>query len=606
MIDLYFRDLVLPGLFETARTAVHRFTYSRKSMSVQKYLVETFGSLLQIPEEGTSPERYRVLRRNITVLMLLITIIPLSLMAFINYHQYQTALKDEIMAPLRVLVNKTKHSFELFLAGRMSTVKFIASAYSYEHLANERNLNRIFRGLKEEIKGFVDIGLIDSNGVQVSYVGPYELKGKNYAEQSWFQQVKVNGTYISDVFMGYRKFPHIVMAVQHVTDTGEAWIVRATIDTTQFDDLIASMGLDRQSEAFLVNRNGILQTDSKFCGNVLDTCPVEIPPKSFEPNVIEKKDSRGRDILLAYAYFSHPDFILMVIKPQAEVLRAWYTLKSELVLLFVISVVVIVLVVLRLTNVLVDRMRDSDTRRELAYREMQHSHKLSSVGRLAAGVAHEINNPMAIINEKAGLIKDLIEFNPQFPDKEKFLGLVGAIAQSVDRCRAITHRLLGFARRMEVEIEVLDLNQVVKETTGFLEKEALYRNIKLRLRLDEGLPRIATDRGQLQQVFLNMLNNAFAAVQDGGLVSVATWIKDKDTVGVTIQDDGIGMSEDTLKHIFEPFFTTKKGTGTGLGLSITYGIVKRLGGDIQVNSKLGQGTVFTVFLPRKSKEGLGE
>jgi two-component system NtrC family sensor kinase len=296
----------------------------------------------------------------------------------------------------------------------------------------------------------------------------------------------------------------------------------------------------------------------------------------------------------------------MVIKPQAEVLRAWYTLKSELVLLFVISVVVIVLVVLRLTNVLVDRMGDSDTRRELAYREMQHSHKLSSVGRLAAGVAHEINNPMAIINEKAGLIKDLIEFNPQFPDKEKFLGLVGAIAQSVDRCRAITHRLLGFARRMEVEIEVLDLNQVVKETTGFLEKEALYRNIKLRLRLDEGLPRIATDRGQLQQVFLNMLNNAFAAVQDGGLVSVATWIKDKDTVGVTIQDDGIGMSEDTLKHIFEPFFTTKKGTGTGLGLSITYGIVKRLGGDIQVNSKLGQGTVFTVFLPRTSKEGLGE
>jgi len=147
--------------------------------------------------------------------MLLITIIPLVLMAAINYHLYQGALKDEIVAPLRVLVNKTKHSFELFIASRLSTVNFIASAYSYEQLADEKNLNRIFLVLKKEIEGFVDLGLIDSSGTQVSYVGPYELKGKNYSDQSWFQQVKVAGVYISDVFIGYRRFPHIVIAVRH-------------------------------------------------------------------------------------------------------------------------------------------------------------------------------------------------------------------------------------------------------------------------------------------------------------------------------------------------------------------------------------------------------
>ena len=547
-------------------------------MPLKKYFLEKFGGLLEIPEEGTSPERYRVLRRNITVLMLLITIIPLALMAFINYHQYQTALKDEIMTPLSVLVNKTKHSFELFLAGRLSTVKFIASAYSYEQLADERNLNRIFRSLKQGVPGFVDIGLIDANGLQVSYVGPYELKGKNYAEQSWFQQVKVNGTYTSDVFMGYRKFPHIVMAVQHVTDTGETWTVRATLDTTRFDDLIGSMGLDRQSDAFLINRVGVLQTNSKFYGNVLDECPLEVPPRSLEPNVVEQKDPKGRDVMLAYAYFSSPDFILIVVKPRAQVLKAWYTLKGELVLLFLVSVVIIFLVVFKLTKVLVNRMRESDNRRELAYREMEHSHKLSSIGRLAAGVAHEINNPMAVVNEKAGLMKDLIEFTPNFPDKEKFLALLRAIVQSVERCRTITHRLLGFARRMDVEIEVLNINEIIKEATGFLEKEAMYRNIKLRLNLDENLSRIASDRGQLQQVFLNILNNAFAAVSDGGMVSVASFEKDIDTVGVTFHDDGCGMSEEIVKHMFEPFFTTKKGQGTGLGLSITYGIVKKARG----------------------------
>jgi two-component system, NtrC family, sensor kinase len=580
--------------------------YSRKWMSLKSSLMATLGGLMQVPEEGTSPERYRVLRRNIIVLMLLITIIPLLLMAFINYHQYQSALKDEIVAPLRILVSKTKHSFELFLAGRVSTVSFIASAYSYDDLANEKNLNRIFRVLKQEFKGFVDLGLIDANGVQVSYVGPYELKGKNYAEQSWFHQVKVNGVYVSDVFMGFRRFPHIVIAVQHVTDSGDSWILRATIDTARFDDLIASMGLDPQSDAFVINRSGVFQTTSKFYGKVLDNYPLAVPPPSSEPNVVGEKDPKGREVLMAYAYFNEWDFILMLVKPRAEVLKVWYTLKGELLVIFIASVLVIFVVVFGLTRVLVERVRESDEKRELAFRGIEHSQKLSSIGRLAAGVAHEVNNPLAVINEKAGLMKDLIGYTPGFPEKDKFLALVGTIIQSVERCRAITHRLLGFARRMDVEVEVLDINDIVKEVIGFLEKEALHRNIKLGLHLAVDLPRIASDRGQLQQVFLNILNNAFAAVEDGGTVSVTTWEKDIDTVVVTFQDNGQGMSEETLKHIFEPFFTTKKGHGTGLGLSITYGIVKRLGGEIEVHSKEGQGTRFTIYLPKKSKEESGK
>jgi two-component system NtrC family sensor kinase len=199
-------------------------------------------------------------------------------------------------------------------------------------------------------------------------------------------------------------------------------------------------------------------------------------------------------------------------------------------------------------------------------------------------------------------MKDLIEHTPDFPKREKFLALVQAILQSVDRCRNITHRLLGFARRMDVQIEVLDLNDVIGEVLGFLEKEALYRNIDLRLQLAENLPRIASDRGQLQQVLLNILNNAFAAVDDGGIVSITTWDADLDRVAVSIQDNGHGMNQETLKHIFEPFFTTKKGYGTGLGLPITYGIVKKLGGCIEVQSEEGRGTTFTVYLPKKPPE----
>jgi two-component system NtrC family sensor kinase len=237
---------------------------------------------------------------------------------------------------------------------------------------------------------------------------------------------------------------------------------------------------------------------------------------------------------------------------------------------------------------------------------MQESSKLASIGRLAAGVAHEVNNPLAIINEKAGLIKDLAEFTPDFPQKDRLVPLTGAILQSVDRCRTITQRLLGFARRMDVSVQMLSLNEVIEEVLGFLEKEALHRNIDLQLNLVQDLPRIASDRGQLQQVFLNILNNAFDAVQDGGRVAITSFEVDVDTVGVTIQDNGQGMSQETMAHIFEPFFTTKKGYGTGLGMSITYGIVKKLGGDIKIKSQLGAGTTFTVFLPKKALALAGE
>jgi two-component system NtrC family sensor kinase len=159
---------------------------------------------------------------------------------------------------------------------------------------------------------------------------------------------------------------------------------------------------------------------------------------------------------------------------------------------------------------------------------------------------------------------------------------------------------------MEVQLEMLDLNDLVQETLGFLENEALFRNIDLQIQLAHDLPRISSNRGQLQQVFLNVLSNAFAAVEDGGQITLRSWEEDADTVAVSVQDNGCGMSAETLKHIFEPFFTTKKQDGTGLGLSITYGIVKKIGGEIRVTSKEGEGTTFTVYLRKKATLGAGE
>ena len=256
-------------------------------------------------------------------------------------------------------------------------------------------------------------------------------------------------------------------------------------------------------------------------------------------------------------------------------------------------------------NQMQDRLQDTMRSLELAIKRLHEkqeqlveAEKLASLGRIAAGVAHEINNPLAIVNEKAGLIQDILELSGDSQNKEKFLNLTDGIIGSVNRCRAITHRLLGFARKMDVTIETMDLNESIREVKEFLGKEILFKSIRFEMNLMEGLPKINSDKGQIEQVFLNIMKNAIDAVEEGGLVTVSTGKKDEGTVCVSIRDNGTGIPDDKLKQIFEPFFTTKgREKGTGLGLFVSYGIMKKLGGSIIVESGVDKGTAFIIDIP---------
>ncbi len=553
--------------------------------------------------EGMDEARYRHLKRNIGVLMAMVSIVPLCLMALINFHIYRANLDRELEVPMRGLVSKTKHSFELYIRERLSAVSFIASAYSWDDLSSETTLTRIFHIAKQEFDGLVDFGLIDAEGRQVAYVGPYKLRDKNYAEQPWFQETRIRGSYISDVFMGYRNVPHIAIAVEGHTSTGRIWVLRATINTDRFDELIASMDLDADSDAFLVSSKGLLQTRSRLFGEPLTRLPVDISSPVYQANAFHMDAPDGRHYFATSSALLNPDFILVVMRPVMDIASSWYTLRSDLLMVLVGGALLIALVAFKLTDILVQRVMDSDRSREAAFREIEHTHKLSSIGRLAAGVAHEINNPLAIINEKAGLMRDLLAREADSPLHGRFAAQLEGILGSVARCRTITHRLLGFARRMDVSIEQLDVNEILHDVLGFLEKEVVKRSVDLRMDLAEDAPLIASDRGQLQQVFLNIIGNAFEAIADGGSITIASRTVE-DGVSIAVRDNGCGMSADTLSHIFEPFFTTKKGTGTGLGLSITYGIVRKLGGRIDVQSAEGEGTTFTVHLPWGREEAV--
>jgi two-component system NtrC family sensor kinase len=174
--------------------------------------------------------------------------------------------------------------------------------------------------------------------------------------------------------------------------------------------------------------------------------------------------------------------------------------------------------------------------------QLVHSARLVSLGRMAAGVAHEINNPLAAIGEMAGLMDDLMdeEFVQAHPRGPKFKANLAKIQHHVERARGVTHRLLGFARRMEPQQDTVDVNDIVSETCPFLEKEALFRKVDLTRDLGAKLPRIKSDRAQLQQVFLNLLNNALDAVGEGGHITLTSRLNG-DFVEVSVADDGPGI-----------------------------------------------------------------
>ena len=544
--------------------------------------------------ERRSPNRYLRMWRFSVLLTAGVALIPLMATSAFDYYQFRQTIRDETIRPIRSQTSSTKLSMEFFLTERRSALSFVIRNNTFENLADEKKLALILRDMKESFGGFVDLGLIDSTGVQISYTGPFKLSGKNYLDQDWFGEVWLRGVYVSNVLMGHRKLPHFVIAVKHEEDDGDFYILRAAIDTELLNKHILASGLQPSADAFLINRAGVLQSPSQLFGDVLGSVPFAAPLFSKDPEIVEQYKIGGSRYIFAYAFIEYSPFILIALTEPQELMQNWLILR---IIFLTISIVVILMFITGTSAFLVTRVREADIKQAKTLQGIQHTEKMASIGRLAAGVAHEVNNPLAIINEKAGLAKDLVSISENFPQREKFTAILDSILSSVNRCSTITRRLLGFAKRMETYAESIELDLLIKEVLGFLEKEVSYRNISVKTRVEEKPPPITSDRGQLQQVFLNIINNAIEELDYGGEIEISITGNENGTVGVTISDNGRGISEENLKHIFEPFFTTEKEYGTGLGLSITYGIVEKLGGKISVESAIDKGTRFTVVLP---------
>ena len=533
------------------------------------------------------------------------SLIPLFALGATIYYQFNSTFQNKMIESLRNLAQNRKSSLELFIDERISQLNTIAQTHSFEKLADEQFLTKVFNAMQSRSKSFIDLGIIDSDGNHLAYVGPYhdKLMSVNYAHEDWFHAVQSTGAYVSDVFLGFRKAPHFIIAVTTVQNN-RVWILRATINSAIIDEIVAGAQIGKRGDAFIVNRSNILQTAPRFSGKLL-THPSSPDFSSSRGLIVETVSFQGNEILYAAVPIVNPNWVLVVSEdPQEEMALLFRAHYIEAVIL-AFGVFLVIIGTVLTTRVMTRRLKEVEKEKSKSEDLIIQSSKMAALGKMAAGIAHEINNPLQIIGDQAGWMKDLLDSEDmkQTENFEEFEQCIKKIERQVNRSREITHRLLRFGRRMETTQELVDINQILMETLTFLENEAHFRDIQIQTNYDDNLPKVSTDPNQLQQVFLNIIDNAIDAVGQSGQIRVETFTDKQNhkQIMVKISDNGPGISRELISKIFDPFFTTKRpDEGTGLGLSISYGIMEKLGGHIAVESEEGKGTTFIISVPQGS------
>lgn len=540
--------------------------------------------------------KHPVFRSRIVTVLLVVSLLPLCLVGFGAWAVFGRLLEQKSLGMQRSVVESHARSIEAYLDEHLHLLQLLAESNSLQEIADNKRLTALFADLNlSSGGGFVDLGVIDKNGEHLAYVGPYDLLERNYRDSDWFEEVMIKSVYISDVFLGFRKVPHCVFAVA-TENGGERWILRATINSDQFDNLVRTDALGETADAYIVNRESLYQTTPRL-GSVLDSSTMVKPV--YHTGVRDQKVLLDESVVIQATTWLNENRWLLVVQQDASEISAPVTRATAYgVLVILMAVVLIVLTTFIATRHLTNRIDKANAQREEIQRAFMRSAKLASIGELATGLAHEINNPLAILSADQTNISDLVlesGLNEGFLDEIK--DILKRSKKQIQRCKSITTKMLQFGRKRETELRPADLTESLHDIKKLLNQQARVRNVALILDLQDDLPPVMVDQVELEQVVVNLIHNSFDALPSGGQVCMILRRDEKQMI-LEIKDDGLGIPQKDIEHIFEPFFTTKPvGKGTGLGLSVCYGIVDSWNGRLEVESKPGKGTVMRILLP---------
>lgn len=552
-----------------------------------------------LPEmERFNAQHYRELKRRHIIRLLFTYLAPLLLLSIYFFYQYDQMASEGRRLHLRAIAESQANTLDLFLSERIVNLENLVDDPKLKLPPRQTVLQGYLDKLLRDSEAFVDIGFFDPNGVQTQYAGPFPvLESRAYGEEGWWQELAADSdrVIITDIYLGFRQRPHFTIAVSRQFDSLFV-VMRATLDPAKILDYLRSQEGSQEVYTSIVNSAGYYQLVTEHIGTPLESSAL-VPPRT--PRVgAERVRLEGESISYAYSWLHTADWALIVQDASSAGRGLFSGYRGQILLISILMLLFSFVMVLYRSRKLVEMQRESDRTRA----QLEHAAKLATVGELAAGIAHEVNNPLAAINEEAGLVKDLMdpELGEPTPPAELRQHL-DSIQESVFRCRDITHKLLGFVRHTDIELHAHDIHRLLDNVVvGLLGHEMEVANIEIIKEYGDDVPILVTDGNQLQQVFINLLKNAEDAIEGNpGKITITT-ARHGEQIIISVADTGKGMTGDQLTKIFLPFFTTKDvGKGTGLGLSVSYGIIRSLGGKIEAVSSVGQGSTFTITLPLK-------
>jgi two-component system NtrC family sensor kinase len=558
-----------------------------------------------IPKDQSGGHYLRSLNRNIILIIFVVSVIPLILVSSTIYRQFRASYHEKVYDHLRELVLSHSKNVDNFLHEKLSDIRFLSDSCSRSDLMDESFLQERLAALQKDFGyDFVDLGVVNDRGEQITYSGPFKLARADYSEAEWFQKAIQSEYFISDVFLGLRGQPHFIIAVRNNLENGHL-ILRATIDFVAFSTRVENIRLGRTGFAFILNTEGELQTKTMtgLSMDIMESSGIakEIltgqPVSSDKVRIVSNSGGFRHKNIYITASIKNGDWLLIFQQRRADAfadLNKTFMITTALMFLGLVGIVVMAFT---LSRTIVQRVAKADLEKQMMSKKVVETGKLASVGELAAGIAHEINNPVAIMVEEAGWMGDLLEEEAfeNSGNRGEFERAIAQIKAQGKRCKEITHKLLSFARKTDATVQEVDINGLIEELVALSYQRAKYARVEIRTDLQPNLPFLKASTSELQQVFFNLINNAIDAMDPEGGTLVLSSRRKENTLVMAVSDTGKGIPEANLDRIFDPFFTTKPvGKGTGLGLSICYGIVDKMGGKLEVESAVGAGSTFLI------------